>query len=318
MNVQPATQFEAVLDNGTTGLASSIGVEVNDNLGGITIGYVTPVFEIAPGVYSVVLLAPSTAGQYSIVWRSGPGGEVLGVDDLVVTQEAPPPVGTPPAPFRPTGGMTYKQLQDECVLYRFGEGRRNSVKAWLNRRMQAVWGESEWPFKRINRAPVTTFNGKIVMPTGFRRAISVEDANGGILSFRDPELFRTDVPINSEGSTSDISSEYTVWGGQILTDAILGDGLTFYLSYLRRVCVFDADGVIREGLLTLDGDSPLWDPEFHYMLVLGATATGLKLENDFTWQALEDEFQQVLTEMKDDLLPPDTVGTTQYGADDLF
>jgi len=213
--------------------------------------------------------------------------------------------------------VTFKDIQDECVVFRFGEIRRNSVKLWINRRMQAIWGESEWPFKRVNRELVQTdLSGSIFMPIGFRRAIALEDPDGNVLTYMVPEEFRNSYPLNQV--TNAPPSVYTTWNGKIITDTNPGGpGTQFYLSYLRRICCYQTGGILKEGLLVNDDDSPIWDPEHHFLLVLGASATGLKLENDFTWNALEDEFTAALTEMKDDLMPPDQVGTGQYGRDML-
>lgn|SRR5215831_2828420 len=214
--------------------------------------------------------------------------------------------------------MTFKEIQDECVVFRFGEIRRNSVKLWVNRRMQGVWGEAEWPFKRVNRQTVSTdSNGLLQMPVGFRRAIALEDSQGNELEYMVAEEFRDNYPWNQV--TNAPPSVYTTWNGQILFDSNPGLlGVQFKLSYLRRICCYQASGLLKEGLLVDDSDTPIWDPEHHFLLVMGATATGLKLENDWTWNALEDEFQGALQEMKDDLMPPDQVGTGQYGADNLF
>jgi hypothetical protein len=214
--------------------------------------------------------------------------------------------------------LNFKELQDECVVFRFGENRRNSIKLWLNRRMQAVWGEAEWPFKRVNRQDVLTdTNGQLVMPVGFRRAIAVEDNQGNALEYMVAEEFRENFQWNQVNLAP--PSTYTTWNGQVLFDSNPGGiGIGFKLSYIRRICCYQSPGELKEGLMVNDNDTPLWDPEHHFLLVLGATSTGLKLENDFTWSALEDEFGMALTEMKDDLLPPDAVGTTQYGADNLF
>jgi hypothetical protein len=295
INVQPGFQFEAVLDSGTSGKVGVYGTTLNDNVGGVVWPFdTTGIIEMALGVYAVTKVAPNVPGQYSIIWLDAPGGNVLGVEDLIVGTVPQVPIGPPPsAPV--VGGMTFKQLQDECVVFRFGENRRDSVKLWINRRMQAVWSEGEWAFMRVNRADVITgWDGNPIMPTGFRRAITLEDGNGNLIEYMDTETFRNNFPTNSQGSG--IPSAFTTWNGQILFDTSPGTDVNFKLSYLRRICVFDSTGNLREGLMVDDGDKPLWDPEHHFLLVLGASSTGLKLENDFTWNSLEDEFQMALTD----------------------
>jgi len=96
VNVRPEATFEAVIQAGETGLVGTIGVELNDNLGAVSIAFTaTGIVEIAPGIYAVAgLVAPAVAGQYTLLWRRGAGGEVLGVDDLTVTSSAPNPSPT--------------------------------------------------------------------------------------------------------------------------------------------------------------------------------------------------------------------------------
>lgn len=89
MNVAPSAWFEAVIDVGETGLVGTIGLRVNDNLGATTVAFdATHIVEIATGVYAAnTRTAPGTAGQYTLIWTRGAGGEVLGIEDLLVTSE---------------------------------------------------------------------------------------------------------------------------------------------------------------------------------------------------------------------------------------
>lgn len=48
--------------------------------------------------------------------------------------------------------MTYKQLQDEVIALRFNEGKRASVKSWINLRYSYLWDYANWSFKRITAA----------------------------------------------------------------------------------------------------------------------------------------------------------------------
>lgn len=90
MNIQPSTAYEAVIDVGETGLVGTIGTRVNNNLGATTTAFSSAnITEIAVGVYAAnTRTSPGTAGQYTIIWTRGSGGEVLGVEDLLVTTDA--------------------------------------------------------------------------------------------------------------------------------------------------------------------------------------------------------------------------------------
>lgn len=96
MNVKPSASFEAVLDEGTTGLAGTIRVKLIDNIGGTPIASsAASITERYFGGYVAVRTAPAAEGQYTLVWDDGTDDGILGVDDLVVTSNAPsdPPTG---------------------------------------------------------------------------------------------------------------------------------------------------------------------------------------------------------------------------------
>jgi hypothetical protein len=88
MNVAPGASFEAVADGFATGLTGTIGVRVTDNQGATTIARVTAgvaEYPAGSGIYAKTLTAPSTAGQYSIVWDDTSS---YATDELVVTSSA--------------------------------------------------------------------------------------------------------------------------------------------------------------------------------------------------------------------------------------
>lgn len=105
MNVKPAATFEAVIDTaGLTGLVGQVTLEANDNAGTVSVAR-SALFieEIADGVYAATgRIAPSEAGQYTLIWRDG-AGDVLGIEDLTVTSSAP---GDAP------GGDSYATVDD--------------------------------------------------------------------------------------------------------------------------------------------------------------------------------------------------------------
>lgn len=88
MNVKPSTSFEAVLDEGSTGLAGTIRLSLIDNIGGTTIAASSAsITERAFGIYAAVRTAPGTEGQYTLVWDDGTANGIIGIEDLVVTLE---------------------------------------------------------------------------------------------------------------------------------------------------------------------------------------------------------------------------------------
>ena len=73
MNVAPGATYEAVIDWGATG--QTLGLRVIDNAGATTVARLTTNITEYPagsGIYARTgNTAPSTAGQYTLVWDDG-------------------------------------------------------------------------------------------------------------------------------------------------------------------------------------------------------------------------------------------------------
>jgi hypothetical protein len=144
MNVQPAALFEAVIEVGDTGLTGTIGVEANDNTGATTVAFTTDgITEIAAGVYAAASLeAPGAEGQYTLIWRDGAAGDVLGVEALTVTSSAP---GDPVPPADMYGSV--------AELARILKKNRNPTEAELaamERVLVAATGEVNAEIDRVD------------------------------------------------------------------------------------------------------------------------------------------------------------------------
>src|SRR6188768_3797084 len=94
MTQEPSASFEAIYDSGSTGLVGTIAVAIHDNLGAVVVGpQTTGITEIVvngvpTAMYSVVLTAPATVGQYAIVWSNDGSFDpnTGGIEDLVVSE----------------------------------------------------------------------------------------------------------------------------------------------------------------------------------------------------------------------------------------
>lgn len=87
--------FEATLTGAPTGLVGTLGVQITDGQGGVTLARTTAgivEFPVGSGVYTASLTAPATLGSYVLVWDDGAGA--FTGEDLAVTASAP----LPPAP----------------------------------------------------------------------------------------------------------------------------------------------------------------------------------------------------------------------------
>jgi len=212
----------------------------------------------------------------------------------------------------PTGGLAYSDIRLELSSQRFGTQLVPSINRWINTRYGVIWGDSEWPFKRIRRETWAVSGAAPVMPPAYWKTTRLETSTGDVLVFLDTDDFDDAYPVGTPvGSTPEA---YTVLAGQLYIGPTCG-AVTLYHSYERRPCHYNTADVVVPGLLSADTDYPIWPPEWHYALVVGAGAVGLKMQNDPTWDALEQEFGTILNSMREDLLPPDQYANTQYGRD---
>lgn len=84
----PGATFEAVVEGFPTGLTGTVGVQILDNTGGVTVARTTTGIAEQPagsGVYAKSFVAPLTVGQYTLVWDEGtisPG--TVATEDLTV------------------------------------------------------------------------------------------------------------------------------------------------------------------------------------------------------------------------------------------
>jgi hypothetical protein len=212
--------------------------------------------------------------------------------------------------------MTYDDIQDEVINARFKETQRTSVRHWINQRYAWIWAAGDWHFKKVfNEAlEVSAADTTPTMPGGYNRTLRLYDDLGTALMYLSPEEFSTSF---SDLTTTGRPSFYTVVNRELQLAPIPDTSYTFKHSYERTVCHLADGSTVTTGLMNSDNDTPVWPSEHHFILVIGAIATGLKIENDPTYLALEEEFNAAYMAMKDDLLPPDRGQNLQYGRDTL-
>lgn len=216
--------------------------------------------------------------------------------------------------------MNFKELQDEVISIRFREGQRSSIKHWLNLRSQLIWASSEWPFKHMGPVNLAVSNGDATptLPTDFHRPISVFDDAGFELPWFTPHEFDNSFEAGNLSGTTGAPDSFK-WVDDVITVYPTPDAdYTYRLVYERRHTYLDSGTTPTAGLMSGDTDAPIWDSEHHYLLVHGAVATGLRLENDPTFPAIEEEFQAGLQLMREHYLPAIESGShKQYGRDRL-
>src|SRR4051794_23381022 len=88
----PGVTFETTLSGAPTGLVGTLGIRILDNAGGTALARTTAgiaEFPAGSGFYAVTLTAPSTAGQYTVMWDTGSvSPSTTFTDDLIVTSSA--------------------------------------------------------------------------------------------------------------------------------------------------------------------------------------------------------------------------------------
>lgn len=213
--------------------------------------------------------------------------------------------------------MTFKEMQDELVNFRFGEGKRTNAKFWINHRYRQLFVLRDWSFRQISREAVTIHNTGLLSTTTYpvARIYSLElGSTGDSLAAVSPKDFRGYYSVTDTAAGT--PQEYTTIGGRVQVRPVPTGDITAYASYQMAPVVNQVGGVPTAGGLVNDTDYPFFADTHHYTVVLGAMATGLKVVNDPTWEALEQEYGLGVDLMIDDYSPPDQYGTSQFGRED--
>lgn len=210
--------------------------------------------------------------------------------------------------------MTFGEMQAEIIRLRFAEIDRDSIKRWINLRYQWMNAQADWPWSRISIAHTLTSGSRTVTLStsathgAYKRVIRVTRASDpvGDLPFLPPEqLFSSEDYLLSNGGDATAYTVKTNVGALMLHFNLLAAGDTSYQVY----------GESRPLPLSATSDTPIFTENWHYLLVIGATATGLKMQNDPTWEALETEFLAGVESMKTEMLPPEQPEPRQFGRD---
>jgi hypothetical protein len=204
--------------------------------------------------------------------------------------------------------LTYKEIQDELIATRFDEAQRTYLKRSINHRYQMIWGAAPWAYKLPITASVTVTSGSQIAPVAsvasdVQRVLQVYDNSNQPLEWVHPiqhqNMFR--------GSSNAAPTHWSVMGGlesSIQLGPTPNTTTTFTCMYERKIVRLVSGTTVTTGLMSADADVPIFNDAFHYLLVVGAMATSLKLENDSTGQLLEEEFQIGLKSMIESVSQP--------------
>lgn len=186
--------------------------------------------------------------------------------------------------------MDFLDLQNEVLSDRFDESKRPNAKNWLNYRYGRLWGMEAWTFKyQVTNLTVTAGNS------------SASRGNiGTIVGLWNSSVspyFSDNFPVRPE----DLYDFSTLTAGTPYNYTVIGDNIFFERPMLTDQ-TFKVISEQKFTALTNDTDIPLIPTEFHLVLASGAASHGLRLENDPSWQAFEDEWTRGIEDMRKNYL----------------
>lgn len=204
--------------------------------------------------------------------------------------------------------MNFKAIQDAVLSDRFQETQRGDCKNWINHRYAWLWGLEDWTFKSATAVVTVTAGSQAVttLPTDISTVVALYRSNGDRLKYLMPVKF-FELFYDTTNATTGTPYCFTIVNGQLFVGPTSNETAADYkLLYMREVT-----------LLVNDGDTPGLPAGFHFALVHGGASEGLKLQNDFTWQFFEQDFQASIQAMSRAYLSDQDGDYQQYGADPL-
>lgn len=205
-------------------------------------------------------------------------------------------------------GMTFLELQNATMNDRFDESQRGDVKNWINSRYWQLWNEEEWSFRYATDLVSVTSGSQTVgsLPTDFGDVRSLQRGDGTTLASLDPVSFNRTY-YDARAVYSGLPEAYTVVDGVVSVGPASSETATDYqLVYEREYTK-----------LVLDAAIPEIPEGAELALVYGASAMGLQLQNDYTWQFQETLYQGELATMRRSYLRDRRDSNAQYAADVL-
>lgn len=182
--------------------------------------------------------------------------------------------------------MNFLELQNFVLSDRFDETQRNDVKKWLNHRYGRIWAQEAWTFKYTIATISTAINDTSAAATGLQRIHSLWDSSVSP-GYTGMDAIRPEDFYGWATRSPQIPAGYTVIGSTVYFDRPMSSARTF-----------TAVGELAFDRLVDDADTPLLPEEFHETLGHGAISEGLRLEQDPTWQAAEEDFKAGIEDMK--------------------
>lgn len=213
--------------------------------------------------------------------------------------------------------MNFQAISDELCAGNYGRfdtSQTTQASYWINHAYGLIWAAAPWPWKMAGSQSLTvTANTRItnLWPSGAMtnlRLAFIQDDQGQPLEFMAPQEFFRNYGENSALIAGDSTAKPAVWtmiGDSIYWSAVSDATYTFTAVLEQNIFVRTSAGAVRAGVwATANGtDVPAWNEPFHYAIVLGASATGLAMENDPTAGTLLGMFGQAVDAMVSHFTP---------------
>jgi hypothetical protein len=213
--------------------------------------------------------------------------------------------------------VTFAQIYTELTDLRWNTQATKlaQVKRWVNQAEIAVWNAAPWIFKRVPpvSAAVTAGINSLTMPADFGKVHRLYDYLGDPVTYYAPDEFYLRNEDDQVADRRGEPTEYTVVNRTIYLAPIPQTSRSFKLTYRRRYAHYNNVASVIAGVMSVDTDTPLWDSEFHYILVPWAMILGQKLEQDPTGDALRQERDEMLARMISELVGGEVNEIRQWG-----
>jgi hypothetical protein len=185
--------------------------------------------------------------------------------------------------------MTFLQLQAAVMSDRFDEAQRGDVRNWINAAYWDTWSLEEWVF-RYATADVNVTSGSTAvtgLPSDFGTVRNFQRGDGGVIEWLDPVEWQRRY-YNPRSPSVGLPQHYTVTNGVVTVGPASTETASDYqLVYEKEFTT-----------LVNDGDLHKLPPGSDFVLVFGAAVLGLQIQNDFTWQFIEQKRQALVDSLK--------------------
>lgn len=206
-------------------------------------------------------------------------------------------------------GLTFLELQAAVMGDRFRENQRGDVKSWINSTYWSAWSAERWTFRYATDLVTVTAGSNAVsgIAADVERVDSFQTSTGVRLQYLNPRRFEVDY-YNAVSPSTGAPEAYTIIAGAVYVGPVSSESRSDYLMTYEKAYT----------ALVNDGDVPLLPEGSQFsVLVFGAQALGLKLQNDFTWQFAEQTYMAGMDALRSDYLSDESDDDSVYPADPI-